>query len=92
MKLPFTLLGLIAALTSVSAEDYDLIIRGGRIADGTGNPAYFADVGVKDGRIASIGRISGAAKSEIDAKGLIVAPGFVDVHTHADEVGERPRA
>ena len=74
------------------SETYDLIIRNGRVVDGTGNPAFFADVAVKDGRIAAIGRIAGKAKTEIDAKGLIVAPGFIDVHTHADEIAEMPKA
>ncbi len=77
---------------SVSAETYDLIIRHGRIADGTGNPAYFGDIAVKDGRIAAIGKINGDAKSEVDAKGMVVAPGFIDVHTHADDVAKYPRA
>jgi N-acyl-D-amino-acid deacylase len=74
------------------AEIFDVIIRHGRVVDGSGNPAFFADVAVKDGRITEIGRVSGSAKSEIDAKGLIVAPGFIDVHTHADEIGEMPLA
>lgn len=76
------------ALPAVSArtETYDLIVRHGRVVDGTGNPAYFADVAVKNGRIAAVGRVSDKAKTEIDATGMIVAPGFIDVHTHADEV------
>jgi N-acyl-D-amino-acid deacylase len=78
--------------TSLRAESFDIIIRHGRIVDGSGNPAFFADLAVKDGRIAEIGRITGDAKNEIDAKGLIVAPGFIDVHTHADEIGEMPLA
>lgn len=82
----------IAAAISLRAETYDLIIRHGRVVDGSGNPAFFADVAVKDGKIAAIGRITGAAKDELDAKGLIVAPGFIDVHTHADEVAELPLA
>ena len=73
-------------------QTYDLVIRHGRVVDGSGNPAFFADVAVKNGRIAAIGRIAGKAKTEIDATGLIVAPGFIDVHTHADEVAEMPRA
>jgi N-acyl-D-amino-acid deacylase len=77
---------------SVPAQSYDLIIRNGRVVDGTGNPGYFADVGIKNGRVAHIGKISGAAKQEIDARTLVVAPGFIDVHTHADAVGTRPRA
>jgi len=74
------------------ADTYDTIIRHGRVVDGSGNPARFADVAIKDGRIALIGRITGAAKNEIDARGLVVAPGFIDVHTHADEVAEMPLA
>ncbi|MCX7202529.1 MAG: amidohydrolase family protein, partial [Burkholderiales bacterium] len=62
----------------------DLIIRGGSVHDGLGNPAKAADVAVKDGRIAAIGQVSGTATQEIDAKGLLVTPGFVDVHTHYD--------
>jgi N-acyl-D-amino-acid deacylase len=75
-----------------SAEAYDLILRNGRVVDGTGNPAYFADVAVKKGRITRLGRVTGKAKTEIDAKGLIVAPGFIDVHTHADELASMPNA
>lgn len=75
-----------------AAASYDCVIRHGRIVDGTGNPAYFADVGIKQGRIVTIGRVTGAAKQEIDATGLIVAPGFIDVHTHADEIVEQPKA
>jgi N-acyl-D-amino-acid deacylase len=95
MKRRFGLLfgALIALLApSLLAETYDLVIRNGRVVDGTGNPAFFADIAVKDGRIARIGRIAGKAKTEIDATGLIVAPGFIDVHTHADEVAQMPRA
>jgi N-acyl-D-amino-acid deacylase len=74
--------------------DFDLIIARGRIVDGTGNPWFEADVAIKDGRIAEIGRIdtSRAAKT-IDAKGLIVAPGFIDVHTHIESgIGALPAA
>src|SRR5256885_1606986 len=79
-------------LSPAMADSYDVIIRHGRVVDGSGNPAIFADVAIKKGRIAAIGRISGEAKTEIDAKGLIVTPGFIDVHTHADEVADMPRA
>lgn len=71
-----------------NARDYDLIIRQGRVVDGSGNPAFFADVAIKDGHIAAIGLVTGTTAKEIDAKGMIVAPGFIDVHTHADEVGD----
>ncbi len=63
---------------------YDLVIRGGSIVDGTGQPAFEADVGIKDGRIAAVGMVAGAGAEEIDARGQVVAPGFVDVHTHYD--------
>jgi N-acyl-D-amino-acid deacylase len=74
------------------AQSYDVIIRHGRVVDGTGNPAFFADVAVNHGHIAGIGKLAGTAKTEIDAQGLVVAPGFIDVHTHADDVAEMPRA
>ena len=79
-------------ISPVSGATFDTIICGGRVVDGTGNPARFADVGIKAGRIITVGRIKDDAKSVIDATGMIVAPGFVDVHTHADEIVEQPRA
>ena len=66
-------------------SEYDLVIRGGIIVDGTGIPRYKADLAVKDGRIAKIsGKITPGAAKEIDASGCIVAPGAVDLHTHYD--------
>lgn len=62
----------------------DLAIRNGALIDGTGNPAFRADIGVRDGRIVLIGDDVGPARQEIDASGLKVAPGFIDVHTHYD--------
>jgi len=62
----------------------DLVIRGGSVVDGSGNPRFGADLGIKDGRIVEIGRVSGIAARTIDADGLIVAPGFIDGHTHMD--------
>ncbi|MDY7098039.1 MAG: D-aminoacylase [Pseudomonadota bacterium] len=62
----------------------DLIIRGGTIVDGSGSPAFTGDIAVKDGLIAGIGSVSGTATREIDANGKVVAPGFVDIHTHYD--------
>ncbi|CAN7590387.1 amidohydrolase family protein [Phenylobacterium sp. LjRoot164] len=63
---------------------YDLVIRGGTLADGSGGPAYAADVAVKDGLIVAVGQVSGAGVEEIDARGKLVTPGFVDIHTHYD--------
>lgn len=77
---------------SANAQDYDLILRHGRLVDGAGNPAFFADLAVKAGRIAAIGKVNGTAKTEIEARGWIVAPGFIDVHTHADDLADFPRA
>jgi N-acyl-D-amino-acid deacylase len=63
---------------------YDLIVKGGRLYDGSGLPAFTADVAVRDGRIAAIGRVDEAAHRTLDADGLAVAPGFIDPHTHLD--------
>ena len=69
------------------AEPYDLIIRHGRIVDGTGNPWFHGDVAVRGDRVVAVGHIPASpAKREIDAKGLIVAPGFIDMHSHSDFV------
>ena len=62
----------------------DLVVRGGMVMDGSGGPRYRSDVGVSDGRITAIGRIRERAATEIDADGHVVAPGFIDGHTHLD--------
>jgi len=66
------------------STDYQLIIRGGTVVDGTGGKAMLADVAISDGLIVNVGSIHGTAEEEIDASGLVVTPGFVDVHTHYD--------
>jgi N-acyl-D-amino-acid deacylase len=82
------------SIKSWSQQSYDIIIRHGKIIDGTGNNWYYADLGVKDGKIVAIGRsIDLPAKKIIEANGLIVAPGFIDVHTHLEEdEAKDPRA
>src|SRR3979490_3137311 len=66
------------------ANNPDIVIRGGSIADGLGGELFEADVAITDGRITEVGRVAGKGKEEIDARGKLVAPGFVDVHTHYD--------
>ncbi len=68
----------------ISLRGLDLVIRGGKVLDGTGNPWFSADIGVEDGKIVKIGKIEEKGSVEIDANGLFVSPGFVDIHTHAD--------
>lgn len=63
---------------------YDLVVRDGKVFTGAGNPWFKADVGVKDGRIVEVGRMLGDAKEVIDAGGLAVSPGFIDLHDHSD--------
>ena len=69
---------------------FDLLIRGGRVMDGSGNPWFYADVGIRGARIAAIGHLAGAqAHRVIAASGRLVVPGFIDIHTHVDEPGRR---
>jgi len=63
---------------------HDLVIRGGRVVDGTGQPARVADVAVADGRVVAVGAVPDAGRREIDATGKVVCPGFIDIHTHYD--------
>ncbi len=64
---------------------YDVVITNGKIVDGSGNPWFYADVAIKNGKIAKIGKIdSRTGKRVIDAKGMVVSPGFIDLHTHTD--------
>lgn len=76
-----------------SSETFDLVIINARIVDGTGNPWFGGSIAIKDGRIAKVGRFETAeSKHVIDAGGQIVAPGFIDVHTHVEDVYGNPNA
>jgi len=80
---------LASALLHAQADDtYDLILRHGSVADGSGLPRFTADVGIVNGRIARVGDLSGRhAATEIDVRGLVVAPGFINIHSHATPEG-----
>ncbi len=81
------LLVLAAATTSAHAQHFDLLIRGGMVLDGSGSPAFAADIGIDGDEIVAIGRLAGAtAERVIDAAGKYVVPGFIDMHSHADRV------
>ena len=68
-----------------AAQDFDLLIRGGRIVDGTGNPSFMGDLAIRGNRIVAMGQVGVVtAKRTIDAAGLTVAPGFIDMHNHSD--------
>ena len=83
----YCVVAVLSGLLVHSAEPpFDLIIRKGRIVDGSGNPWFYGDVGVRGDRIVAVGRIDGDAKRVIEAEGLVVAPGFIDMHSHSDWV------
>src|SRR5713226_8123152 len=84
------LASLLLLAASLPAADYDLIIRNARVIDGTGNPWFHAAVGVKKGRIAAVsGLASASADRVIDARNHVLAPGFIDVHTHLEGTVEK---
>jgi len=76
--------GLLASLAAQRPRPFDLLITNARIVDGTGGPSVNGSVAVRDGRIAGVGRVAGAAARTIDAHGLVLAPGFIDPHSHSD--------
>jgi N-acyl-D-aspartate/D-glutamate deacylase len=84
-------LGIFACLFPTPARaaepEYELVVRNGRIVDGTGNPWFYGDLAIRGDRIVAVGRVpAGKIKREIDAKGLIVSPGFIDIHSHSDDL------
>ncbi len=84
MRLLGLVLTALAALP-LGAASYDVILAGGRVLDGAGNPWFLADVAIRDGRIAAIGNlVADSARLRLDVRGLAVAPGFVDIHSHGD--------
>jgi N-acyl-D-aspartate/D-glutamate deacylase len=83
-RLTLAVLLLAAGLARPADPNYDLVIRNGKLVDGTGNPWVYADVAVRGDRIVAVGRIAGTGKREIDARGRVVAPGFIDIHSHSD--------
>ena len=102
-SITYALIACVATLNLVSFLDqraqgssnanYDLLITNARIIDGSGNPWFRADVGIKDGRIARVGRLDPSqAQKTIDSKGQILAPGFIDVHTHVESIYSLPAA
>ena len=75
------------SVSAVGQDEYDLVLRGGKLIDGSGNPWVHGDVAIRGDRIVAVGRVpTGSSKREIDAKGLVVAPGFIDMHSHSDYV------
>ncbi len=85
MRILLILTGLLLNTLLLSAQTFDLLIKNGKIIDGSGNSWYYGDVGIRHGKIAFIGKLNNYdAKHTLDAAGLIVAPGFIDVHAHIE--------
>jgi N-acyl-D-amino-acid deacylase len=89
LRTGLVLLAAVVVATTARAQQpqpFDLLISGGQIIDGTGNPWFYADVGIRGGRIVAVGKLAGAqAQRVIDARGKLVTPGFIDIHSHAAE-------
>ena len=82
---------LISAKQGATSQSFDVLIKNGRVFDGTGNPWFPADIGIRDGRIVAVGALTNATAARvIDAAGKYVSPGFIDIHSHADD-GSSPR-
>ncbi|HEY5751015.1 MAG TPA: D-aminoacylase [Chryseolinea sp.] len=75
----------VLSVAPLAAQTYDLLLTGGKIIDGSGNSWFYGDVAIRDGKIVAVGKLnSGEARKVLDVKGLVVAPGFIDVHTHIE--------
>ena len=85
--LPFVLIA-----APLGAQEFDLVIRNARLVDGTGAPATTGDLAIRGDRVAAIGRVTGRGRVEIDAAGRVAAPGFIDVHTHSEDIPQLPLA
>ncbi len=95
--LPLSLVLLVGCLVVVffavrGSERYDLLINNAQIVDGTGAPAVRGSIGVRGGRIVAVGDVTGRAETVIDARGAVAAPGFIDVHTHSENIARMPEA
>ena len=85
MKYIFSLL-LFFSIQSFAQDTADLVIKHGKIIDGTGNPWFYGDVAVKNGKVYKVGNLFNLpARTILDATGLVIAPGFIDVHTHIED-------
>ena len=71
---------------------YDLLVKNGRVIDGSGMPSFFGDVAVQHGKIAELGKLGGSATRVIDAEGMVIAPGFVDNHPSREPIPLDPHA
>lgn len=91
-RIPLILLALNLTMAAFGADEWDIVIKGGTIIDGTGKAAFRGDVAIRDGRIAQVGVVENGGRREINASGLVVAPGFIDVHTHVEGIFGEPRA
>ena len=85
MRYIFASLVMFVGLAAAAADEVDVVIRDGKIVDGTGNPWFTGDIAVKEDRIVGVGRLDDVTgKRTVNAKGLVVAPGFIDIHSHSD--------
>ena len=81
------LISIFYLLPQIQAADYDLLLKGGKIMDGTGNPWFYGDVALRSNKIIAVAReLSGTADRVINVSGLVVAPGFIDIHSPSDWV------